>query len=381
MDNRKPFRKPSFSKYREQRTEPDKSEVRKKVEELMDKYNMPEATALQIATGIIPITVWEIEKQQELNSQNAAKTIEKHIARFSNQASLSLEASVAILKGAFSLKEYRDQKIAKMELQSRAEELAKKENIPLHIARCILQGKFTVAQYLQRQTEKQQRQQKAEEMHQAHPEVALGTCYAIVDQNLSIEEYLQQKEENQQKRKEWYKNYLVQHQDENQPLAQYIQRIRSRKINVFLGLFHQKAVVGSIWGHSPYEIKIKDENDQIHTIPKLNIKFFCRLSYAEQVLSGLEVRPEIQQNPELPSPNPYERYEIPPEFLQEGKKIKILLHEGEIFIGTIQWFSKYDIKLTLSFSPKVTVLIFRHAIMEVTAVSDESVLANPEIKA
>lgn len=350
----------------------EKSEVRKKVEDLMERYpNMSEGTALQIAMGVLSLEGWEAQEQEQQNLQQKWCEIEEQFSQFSNSAKLHLQTAVSVLKGAFGLKEYREQKIIKMEIHSRAEELANHEKIPIHIAKMILLGKFTLEEYQARQALKQQRCEQAEQLHCQHPEIALGTCYAICDQGMSVDEYLERREMNQAKRKKWYREYLVQHSNDNQPLAQYLQRLRNRRVLLFVSLCNSKSLVGTVIGHTPYEIKFRTQQEQVLMIPKIDIKYFCRINYAEQVLALIKFV-DIQQPPDLLSNNiPKTRYEIPNEFLEEGNNIQITLTEGEMFIGKIQWFSRYDIKIMLSFSPKASILIFRHAIVSAQLVSNK----------
>ncbi len=369
MDRRKPFYKANSrtpKTYRKIFIE--KNEVRQKSDELMAQYHIPEGTALEIALGITPFSAWEKEKEKEQNLQKKWDEIEQNIKKFSNQASLGLDTAVQILKGSFGLKEYREQKISKMELQSRAENFAQKENIPIHIAKMILLGKFSLIDYQKRQEEHFQRQKKAEQIRRENSNITIGACYKIIDEGLTVEEYLIRREQNLEKRKEWYRNYLQQHQQENQPLAEYLQRLRNRRVLMFFSFFHHKTMLGTIIGHTPYEIRIRDSENKSIVCRKIDMKYLCRVNYVEQALSMIEVNKNLQENPIVPSLNPNERYQIPSDLLQEGKKIKVTLYEGETFIGIIQWYSKYDIKLSLSETPKSTVLIFRHSINDVQPV-------------
>lgn len=54
---------------------------------------------------------------------------------------------------------------------------------------------------------------------------------------------------------------------------------------------------------------------------------------------------------------------------QDGKPLKVTLREGEVFEGTVDWISPYEIKLVLNDDAKV--VIFRHAICNLTVIDEE----------
>ncbi|NUM35105.1 MAG: hypothetical protein HUU50_11205 [Candidatus Brocadiae bacterium] len=362
MDQNRP--KTPYKKYNKTgKPKFEPSPLRKKAMALASQYGMEEAIALQIAAGTLPLEMWQKKQIEKKSKQEMYKKLQEKIAAFSLQNSLSLETSLQVLRGAFSLKEYRDQKISKMEKNKEAQEFAAQSNIPLHIAKMILDKKFTLEEYFAKQEQKKERDQKAQEIKKQYPDLALSTCYMIVDNKINVEEFIKNKDQNREKRKEWYKNYLKEHQEENQPLANYLQKLKTKKIAIFLSRLGHESLSGIVIGYSPYEIKIKDKQNAIHICPKISLKFFCRLAYAERALSLMKVSPKLQKEPIPPSSNPYERYEIPDDLLKEEGKISLMLREGETFSGTIKWFTKYDIKLSLSATPKSNILIFRHAVV------------------
>lgn len=346
------------------------SPLKKKAYEMMKQYRMDEATALEICSGVLPFEVWE-EQQKELNYIHEKKAqLEDNIQKFSNQAMLSIRSSIHVLKGAFALKEYREQKISKLERTKKAELLAKKENIPLHIAKLIVDGRFTAKQYKEQQKKKADRHKQARDIQKKHPSIALGTCYSIIDEGIDVEIYLKRREVNREKRRIWYHNYLKEHQNDNRPLSLYLQKLKNKNIPVFFSHFSKNSYVRNVIGHTPYEIKVKNKYGKSAIFPKLDLKYICRASYAEKILSLLEINRELQESPISPSNNPYDRYKIPENLLKEGKKIKVVLGGGEIITGVIKWVSKYDMKLSLAYESKCSIIIFMHAIINAISLDD-----------
>ncbi len=357
----KKYNKPGKPKF-------EPSPLRKKAMALVDQYGMEEAIALQIAAGTLPLELWQKKQEEKKARLEVQKRVQEKISIFSLQNNnFALNTAIQILRGSFCLREYRDQKILKMEQRKEAQDLANKSNIPIHIALMIVNKKFTLEEYLARQEQKKQRDEKAQEIKSQHPELALSTCYMLFDNGINVEDYIKNKEQNKEKRKEWYKKYLKEHQEENQPLANYLQKLKTKKIPIFLSRLGHESLSGLVIGYTPYEIKIKDKQNRIHICPKISLKFFCRLSYAERVLSSIKVSPKLQKEPVPPSSNPYERYEMPADILKEGNPICLMLREGETFVGSIKWFTKYDIKLSLSSNPKSNVMVFRHAVIAAQA--------------
>ena len=371
MEKRKFLKK---RKSRSKKPRPEDRELnalRKRAQEIAEANGMDEGVALHIAAGVLPLELWT-KRQEDLRRQEELELeIEQKVAQFASKAMLEPATAVKVLNGAFTLQEYCEQKINKIQRDREAEKLARNESISVHIARMIVAQRFTLEEYKQREAQKQERQQRALNLSETYPEIALATCYKIVDEGVDIEQYIKRRESNLEKRREWYRNYLRQHQDENKPLALYLQKLKNKKALILFSFYDSDAILGNVAGHTPYDIKVKTLKGKIVLKPKLHLKYFCRCSYSEKLLSLLSIDQQLQQAPQLPHANPYERYEIPADLLKEGNKIRVVLGEGEIFTGVVKWFSRYDLKLSLSHTPKATVLILRHAIIAAEAVTSD----------
>ncbi len=339
------------------------SEKERKVKKFVQQYGMDESVALEIACGIISLDDWfkrEKEKEQKLNLH---KNFEKDVKSFSSQAVFSIPCSMKVLEGTFGLGEYRTQKYNRLEREKKAHQLVKENEIPIYAARLIIDGKTTLEEHRATNSEKQDRKKKAEELKGKYQDLAIETCYQIVDRSITVETYLKERENNKKKRGSWYQTYLEDNIEDNRLLNQYFAKLRKLKVPVILYLYGKESVSGTISSYNPYEIVLKNRQGK-KNYPKLKIKYFCRLNYAENVYNSVNLEDTIREKPFQPDPDPQKRYNIPEELLKEKETVTFTLGEGEEFSGTVQWSSKYDIKLSLNRTPKATVMIFRHAIVQ-----------------
>ena len=107
-----------------------------------------------------------------------------------------------------------------------------------------------------------------------------------------------------------------------------------------------------------------NSNGKEQHIPKTDVKYCYKDVDAERVQAAIDISEEVkaQQLAQLTSGS--EACEIDTEAVQDARKnkasIEVTLREGEIFRGTIDWVSPYEIKLILANGAKV--VIFRHAV-------------------
>jgi len=107
-----------------------------------------------------------------------------------------------------------------------------------------------------------------------------------------------------------------------------------------------------------------NNNGSEQQIPKTDIKYCYKDIDAEklQAAAGIDEAVKARQLTQLPANA--ETCEIDTEAVRQARKngsaIAITLREGEVFRGTIDWVSAYEIKLILENGAKV--VIFRHAI-------------------
>ena len=107
-----------------------------------------------------------------------------------------------------------------------------------------------------------------------------------------------------------------------------------------------------------------NSNGKEQHIPKTDVKYCYKDVDAERVQAAVEIDEEVKAQQLAQLTSDAKACEIDSEAVQDARKnkspIEITLRDGEIFRGTIDWVSPYEIKLILANGAKV--VIFRHAV-------------------
>lgn len=114
-------------------------------------------------------------------------------------------------------------------------------------------------------------------------------------------------------------------------------------------------------------------NGKNRTIPKTDIKYCYKDIDAENVNALLQFNEDIKAKQLKPVLSQKDAYAIDAEKIRyarkDGNAINIILREGEIFNGTVDWISPYEIKMVLENGSKV--VVFQHAIQEFSVVDED----------
>jgi CspA family cold shock protein len=114
-------------------------------------------------------------------------------------------------------------------------------------------------------------------------------------------------------------------------------------------------------------------NGKEKVVPKTEVKYCYKDVDAENVIALLRYNEDIKTQQLKPARSQDEVYAIDAETVRDarrdGTSIEIILREGEIFQGTVDWISPYEIKMVLKNGSKV--VVFRHAICEFSVVEGE----------
>ncbi len=107
-----------------------------------------------------------------------------------------------------------------------------------------------------------------------------------------------------------------------------------------------------------------NSNGREQHIPKTDVKYCYKDVDAERVQAAVEIDEDVKAQQLKQIPAEAQACEIDTEAVRHARKngtsIQITLREGEIFRGTVDWVSPYEIKLILENGSKV--VIFRHAV-------------------
>ena len=111
------------------------------------------------------------------------------------------------------------------------------------------------------------------------------------------------------------------------------------------------------------------EGDEFSEVHKLEIKFACAPQDATSVGTHMVLDKERSSQPQSPRKRPQHRYNCSDRrlfrFVDEQERVRVTLLEGEIFVGLVRWFSRYELELELQGG--VGVVIFRHGLAALTA--------------
>ena len=115
-----------------------------------------------------------------------------------------------------------------------------------------------------------------------------------------------------------------------------------------------------------------NNNGSEQQIPKTDVKYCYKDIDAEKLQVAIEVDEEIKAQQLTQLSDDAQAYELDTGAVEQARKngdaIEITLREGEVFRGTIDWVSPYEIKLILGNGAKV--VIFQHAVYSLSVNSD-----------
>ena len=114
-------------------------------------------------------------------------------------------------------------------------------------------------------------------------------------------------------------------------------------------------------------------NGKERVVQKTDVKYCYKDVDAENVIALLSYNEDIKAKQLKSVPSQDEVYSIDAETIRhtrkDGNSIEIILREGEIFQGTVDWISPYEIKMVLKNGSKI--VVFQHTICEFSVVDEE----------
>ena len=126
-------------------------------------------------------------------------------------------------------------------------------------------------------------------------------------------------------------------------------------------------VQGSITANTTYDIEVTTPEGNRRELPKIQIKMLYPAEYAHRVQAHITIDEALQSQGLDPIVAVRQRNFIKNKTLfvlmREQEALSFTLLEGEILQGCIQSFSRYEI--TLSLNDQETVVVLRHAILDV----------------
>ena len=152
----------------------------------------------------------------------------------------------------------------------------------------------------------------------------------------------------------------------------YIQKQIRLQTSMIFGFYNheQRPVTIREFTQYTFTLQAEEENQEI---PKTDVKYCYKVEDAESVQSLMRYDEQIRSQELKPIMSRKKRYQIDTLEIQlackEEYPIEVIMHEGEIFRGMVDWVSPSEIKMVLENGSKV--VVFRHAICEFKAVPSE----------
>ena len=137
-----------------------------------------------------------------------------------------------------------------------------------------------------------------------------------------------------------------------------------------LAVYGQTLALHRITQLSRYELTLvpKHTPEAPETIAKLLLQYACLPNHQSRVMQARTTHPSMANHPVVPIVKPQERYAIADKtlftLLEANKRLQLTTLEGYQFTGTLCWFARYEIGLTVA--PNTQVTVFRHAIRRMT---------------
>ena len=142
----------------------------------------------------------------------------------------------------------------------------------------------------------------------------------------------------------------------------YIQKQIRLQTPMFFGLYNHVQLPVTISEFTKYTFTLQGEGEK-QEVPKTDVKYCYKTEDAEKIQSLMRYDEEIQAQKLKPIASRKERYEVDTQEIWQARKerypIEVIMHEGEIFRGMVDWVSSYEIKMVLENGSKI--VVFRHA--------------------
>ena len=143
----------------------------------------------------------------------------------------------------------------------------------------------------------------------------------------------------------------------------YILKQINFETSMFFALYDTTQLPATVLEMTLSNLTLNSNGSEQH-IPKTDVKYCYKDVDAEKVQEAVEVDEDVKAQQLKQLPADAQACEIDTEAVRlarkNGTSIQITLREGEIFRGTVDWVSPYEIKLILENGSKV--VIFRHAV-------------------
>lgn len=208
-----------------------------------------------------------------------------------------------------------------------------------------------------------------------------AVAYQIVRGDFTLKEWMEKHAEALRKRKERDKVMAVKKQqrsrDEGMAQQYFLKQKRNETPHVFR-MHGDEEVVGVVRSILPYHLWLDVETADApepkrEKLEKLSMLYCFKAENTPEVRKGLKRNDVLAEQKLQPVREKDGRYVIPLGIVQraaqEGRVLRILLSDGTIVEGTIDWHSVYFMKIKLRSG--ASVVVFNHGIQNLEIASSE----------
>ncbi|TVQ90930.1 MAG: hypothetical protein EA397_10555 [Deltaproteobacteria bacterium] len=233
-------------------------------------------------------------------------------------------------------------------VRARAEELAE-SGMPFQLAMAVALGRVSLNDALERLA-RQERVQKIIDEHDLSR--ALATQVAIG--HASLDAVLARRR-------------MQEHRELNR-LRSCLDEALGLELPLVFGLHGRRQVQAHVQAVEPYTatllIEGAEDPEEVH---KLQFKYAYKPESAKKARRLMSHHPELSAEPVAPIRRPQDRYTCSDKrlfrYMDGEQSIRVTLLEGEVFVGVVTWFGRYEFGLRCK---DVDMTVFRHSLHEIT---------------
>lgn len=153
----------------------------------------------------------------------------------------------------------------------------------------------------------------------------------------------------------------------------YVQKQVRLKTPMVFGLYNHTQLPVTVSALTPYTFILEKSENEKQEFPKTDVKYCYKAEDSEKIQPLMRYNEEIKAQKLMPIIPRKERYHIDTRDVWQARKdrypIEVMMREGEIFRGLVDWVSRYEIKLILANGAKI--VVFQHAICDFKAFPSE----------
>lgn len=147
-----------------------------------------------------------------------------------------------------------------------------------------------------------------------------------------------------------------------------VRSILEQEVPLSLLLHGHRRVTGKVLDVDAYMFRFQQEDGTVEEIHKLQVKAAFFPEAYKKVRKHLKYDKALEKAPRAPVTRPQDRYTCSDKrffrYMDDHVDVTATTLEGEVFRGTVEWFSRFEFGLSLK--GDATIIIFRHALYDLS---------------